>query len=65
MSAAVDDLISSAQAAVVPTPPQAAPTAAPDKKGKEKNVRLMYSDNEISPEEKMAMNPRYAFVPKA
>jgi hypothetical protein len=39
--------------------------AAPEKKSKEKNVRLMYSDNEVSPEEKMAMHPRYAFAPKA
>ena len=37
-----------------------------DKKGKkekEKNVKLVYSDNETSPEEKMARLPRYAFVP--
>ncbi len=33
------------------------------KKEKEKNTKLIYSDNEISPEEKMAQLPRYAFVP--
>jgi len=32
-------------------------------KGKDKPVKLMYSDNEMSPEEKMAKLPRYAFVP--
>lgn len=34
------------------------------KKEKEKNVKLVYSDNNISPEEKMARLPRYAFVPE-
>ena len=35
-----------------------------EKKGKkEKNMKLVYSDNEVSPEEKMAQLPRYAFVP--
>lgn len=33
------------------------------KKEKEKNMRLVYSDNEVSPEEKMAQMPRYAFAP--
>lgn len=33
------------------------------KKEKDKSMRLIYSDNEISPEEKMAQLPRYAFVP--
>jgi hypothetical protein len=61
----VDDLISSAQAAAVPTPPQEAKGVAPEKKGKDKNARLVYSDNEVSPEEKMAAHPRYAFALKA
>ena len=34
------------------------------KKDKDKS-KLVYSDNEISPEEKMAQLPRYAFVPVA
>ena len=37
-----------------------------DKDSKEKTVkptRLVYSDNEISPEEKMAAMPKYAFTP--
>ena len=43
-----------------------AETAQPEKKGKrekEKATKLVYSDNETSPEEKMAQLPRYAFVP--
>ena len=32
------------------------------KKGKD-NMKLVYSDNETSPEEKMASMARYAFVP--
>ncbi len=36
-----------------------------EKKGKKDKDRgkLVYSDNEVSPEEKMAQLPRYAFVP--
>ncbi|KAL8969412.1 MAG: hypothetical protein Q9197_004357 [Variospora fuerteventurae] len=44
-----------------------AETAADDKKGKkekEKNVKMVCSDNEVSPEEKMAQLPRYAFAPQ-
>lgn len=33
------------------------------KREKEKNMKLIYSDNEVSPEEKMAQMPRYAFAP--
>ena len=33
------------------------------KKEKEKNMKLVYSDNDVSPEEKMAKMPRYAFAP--
>lgn len=61
---AVDDLIARATAAALPAlaPPTEAKAAAPEKKGKEKNTRLMYSDNEISPEEKMAAHPKYAYA---
>ena len=34
------------------------------KKDKDKDVRLVYSDNDVSPEEKMARLPRYAFDPR-
>ena len=33
-------------------------------KDKNKTSRLVYSDNEVSPEEKMAKMPRYAFTPE-
>ncbi|MCJ1470543.1 hypothetical protein MMC07_009189 [Pseudocyphellaria aurata] len=33
------------------------------RKDKDKNTKLVYSDNDVSPEEKMAQLPRYAFVP--
>lgn len=37
-----------------------------DKEGKEKTskaTRMVYTDNEISPEEKMALMAKYAYVP--
>ena len=40
-----------------------ASTEKKSKKDKD-NVRLVYSDSEVSPEEKMAKLPRYAFDPK-
>lgn len=60
---------------VAPTPPPAAApakdepaeekTAKKDKeKEKAKQTRLVYSDNEISPEEKLAMLPKYAYTPR-
>ena len=36
-----------------------------DKKSKkDKPMKMVYSDNEVSPEEKMALMPRYAFIPE-
>jgi len=63
----VDDLISSAAKNAVATT-SAIPTGEPAadkkvKKEKDKNMRLIYADNETSPEEKMAQLPRYAFTP--
>jgi hypothetical protein len=66
--------ITATPAPAVPTPPVVAPPvkeeAAEDKaakkdkeKEKPKSTRLVYSDNETSPEEKMAMMPKYAFTP--
>jgi hypothetical protein len=67
--ASVDDLVSGAAkqadeaaGAAPPTAPAAA-EEKPAKKEKAKQTRLIYSDNEVSPEEKMARLPRYAFVP--
>jgi len=36
---------------------------AEKKSKKDKPMKMIYSDNDISPEEKMAKMPRYAFVP--
>lgn len=36
---------------------------AKKEKEKPKSTRLVYSDNEISPEERMALLPKYAFTP--
>ncbi|KAL8950732.1 MAG: hypothetical protein Q9222_003251 [Ikaeria aurantiellina] len=41
-----------------------APEEKKGKKEKEKSTKLVYSDNEVSPEEKMAHLPRYAFDPE-
>ncbi|KAL3478788.1 hypothetical protein BJX99DRAFT_223893 [Aspergillus californicus] len=69
-SSSIDDLISGAakeadQAAAVHATPPATGSAEekPTKKDKSKQSRLVYSDNETSPEEKMARLPRYAFAP--
>jgi hypothetical protein len=51
----IDDLIAS-----VSTVPE--PEKKSAKKEKDKNSRMAYSDNNISPEEKMATLSRYAFV---
>ncbi|KAL1956715.1 hypothetical protein VTO42DRAFT_6865 [Malbranchea cinnamomea] len=65
-ASAVDDLISGAAkqadelaAKSTPAPASEEKTA---KKDKAKVTRLVYSDSEVSPEEKMARLPRYAFV---
>ncbi len=65
----VDDLISSASkgAEAAATGNDAPAEAAPEKKSKkdkDKSMRLVYSDNDTSPEEKMAKMPRYAFTPE-
>ena len=55
---AVDDLIASVTG-------QSSKPEATEKKGKkekDKNSKMVYSDNEISPEEKMAQLSRYAFT---
>ena len=48
-----------------------APETKPNTDGAEKkpkkdkgNIRMIYSDSELSPEEKMSKMPRYAFVPQ-
>lgn len=70
LAASVDDLVSgAAKAADTQGSPSSKPEGAteekPSKKEKEKAkaTKLVFSDNETSPEEKMAKLPRYAFVP--
>ncbi|KAF3484025.1 RING-6 [Arthroderma uncinatum] len=71
VSASADRLISEAakQARELPAKPSPAPGTPEEgaagkstKKEKAKSTRLVYSDNEISPEEKLSRLPRYAFV---
>ncbi len=61
----LDDLVSGAAKDADKTENKAEAPAADKKAKKEKDkpVKLVYSDNEMSPEEKMAKMPRYAFVP--
>ena len=72
-ASSLDDLVSGAAkdadkaASAVESRTQVKKAAAPaeEKKGKKDKdkSKLIYSDNEVSPEEKMAQLPRYAFVP--
>lgn len=67
ISASVDDLVSGAAKQADAAANEAAKAEPaeekPSKKDKAKQMRLVYPDNETSPEEKMAMMPKYAFVP--
>ncbi|KAI9801918.1 MAG: hypothetical protein M1833_002233 [Piccolia ochrophora] len=63
----LDDLVSGAAQAADKAESKAVEPVA-EKKGKkdkerDRSTRLVYSDNDISPEEKMARLPRYAFEP--
>jgi hypothetical protein len=54
-----------AEATSTPTPETAEKSEPTQKKGKkDKPQKMIYSDNDMSPEEKMALMPRYAFVPE-
>jgi hypothetical protein len=44
--------------------PSSKPETTEKKSKKDKPMKMVYSDNEISPEEKMALMPRYAFIPE-
>lgn len=63
-ASAVDDLISSVVKESEAKAANGTPEPATGKKAKkaDKNTRLVYSDNETSPEEKMARLSRYAFT---
>lgn len=66
----IDQLIRMAEAGIKPppkkseTPAEEAPPEKKSKKEKDKNVHMVYED-ELSPEERMATMPRYAFNPEA
>ncbi|KAL1873520.1 hypothetical protein Daus18300_003883 [Diaporthe australafricana] len=66
----IDQLIRMAEAGIKPakTPTDGGPTAPPaaeggEKKSKKEKGRMVYSDTEFSPEERMAMLPKYAWTP--
>lgn len=44
--------------------PRASGTEVREKKSKKGSVRMVYSDQQTSPEEKMAGMKRYAYIPK-
>ena len=59
----IDQMIRMAEAGIKPGKP--ADEASGEKKGKkdkDKNTRMVYADNDVSPEEKMAQLPRYRFT---
>lgn len=59
----IDDLIASVSQEPSKTEAAvSAPEKKTEKKGKDKNSRMVFGDNDISPEEKMAHLSRYAFV---
>ncbi|KAM7194363.1 hypothetical protein V8F33_007251 [Rhypophila sp. PSN 637] len=59
----IDQLIRMAEAGIKPA--KGAEEGAADKKGKKDKSRMFYSDSDISPEEKMALLPRYRFTATA
>jgi hypothetical protein len=67
-ASSVDELISGAARAAdnakAKTAEQPGEKKIKKEKEKDKATKLVYSDNEVSPEEKMARLPRYAFAPK-
>ena len=65
----IDHIIRMAEAGIKPSKKPDTEAAAPtaegaEKKSKKDKVRMVYED-ELSPEERMAMMPRYAFAPEA
>ncbi|KAF4965594.1 hypothetical protein FSARC_6616 [Fusarium sarcochroum] len=59
----IDHLIRMAEAGIKPANKPEGEDGG-DKKKKEKKARMFYDDAEISPEERMAALPRYAFTPE-
>ncbi|KAK5662170.1 hypothetical protein OQA88_8075 [Cercophora sp. LCS_1] len=57
----IDQLIRMAEAGIKPAKP-ATEDIGGEKKSKKDKMRMVYADTEVSPEEKMAMLPKYRFV---
>lgn len=67
MPTAAPVVVSETSSASQPTSQMAEPLKAEPaekKSKKDKAVKMVYSDNEVSPEERMAKFARYAFVPE-
>lgn len=70
-AAEVDELVANAAkdsetataAKLAPMPVETTEKKSKKEKDKDKVTKLVYSDNDISPEEKMARMPRYTFDP--
>ncbi|KAK3346628.1 hypothetical protein B0T25DRAFT_571754 [Lasiosphaeria hispida] len=64
----IDQMIRMAEAGIKPAGKNGAAEEAggekKTKKDKEKNMRMVYADTEISPEEKMALLSRYSYIPQ-
>lgn len=58
----IDQLIRMAEAGIKPGKTGAEDAGAEKKGKKEKHTRMVYGDQDISPEEKMALLPRYRFI---
>lgn len=56
--------VSATEATATPQPEVTKAEPTEKKSKKDKPTKMVYSDNEISPEEKMALMPRYAFIPE-
>jgi len=64
-AAVAPPVVQSAEATPTPVPETAAKEDVSEKKSKkDKPIRMVYSDSEFSPEERMSKMPRYAFVPE-
>ncbi|KAJ0347268.1 hypothetical protein COL154_007040 [Colletotrichum chrysophilum] len=63
----IDELIRRAESGIKAPKPEDEEAAGEkkSKKDKEKNVRMVYADTEVSPEERMAQLPKYAWTPVA
>ncbi len=58
----IDQMIRLAEAGIKPGNTGDAGAEKKSKKDKEKNMRMVYADTEVSPEEKMALLPRYIWT---